>query len=270
MAQPQHGFVNPAAPGAGDPAPRPRDLLGCLVAYTPTEYTPAGAPGNTEGYEGDAPRDRVTVNILVLETPAGPVAFGGNPETRVKPKPHTHTIAGPAKFSGAWISNSNIVKALAPGGNALVGQMVLGRLVESDVGRRPINLMAVDQADLAKAIAIKNALDMGQAAFNEPIPLPGQAAAPAASINYAPSPVPPQPTAWTGAPPPAGVPLPPAPPAGAPPVDPAYAAWLASQNQAAPPPPVVPPHLAAAGWTAAAWASLSSQQQAQVDAGTPR
>jgi len=289
-------FHNPTAPGAPDPAPRPRDLLGCLVAYTCREFTPAGAPGNTEGYEGDDPRDRVTVDILLLETPNGPIAFGGNPETRIKPKPHYLTVAGPAHFEGAWISNSTIVKALKDN----IGKMMLGRLVESEFGRRPINLMSVEGTpDMEKALSIYNALSFGKIQYNQPMPIPGapdprQAAAAAAFSNpvapqvnyaqppmppaqpqYAPNPVAPQPTAWTQ--PPASV-------APQPQYDPGPAAVMAAfpGAQAVPPPgqqfaqppappaaPMLPPHLAAAGWTPETWATLTPAQQAQVLASTP-
>jgi hypothetical protein len=301
-------FHNPTAPGAPDPAPRPRDLLGCLVAYTCREFTPAGAPGNTEGYEGDDPRDRVTVDILLLETPNGPIAFGGNPETRIKPKPHYLTVAGPAHFEGAWISNSTIVKALKDN----IGKMMLGRLVESEFGRRPINLMSVEGTpDMEKALSIYNALSFGQIQYNRPMPIPGapdprqqaQAAPaqPPMPPQYAPSPVAPQPTAWTWPPPPA-----PALPVeisamhsvgmygGTPQNDPRFgsapqqpdpgpAAVMAAfpGAQAVPPPgqvpqppappvaPQLPPHLSAAGWTSETWATLTPAQQAQVLSQTP-
>ncbi len=265
-------FHNPTAPGAPDPAPRPRDLLGCLVAYTCREFTPAGAPGNTEGYEGDDPRDRVTVDILLLETPNGPIAFGGNPETRIKPKPHYLTIAGPAHFEGAWISNSTIVKALKDN----IGKMMLGRLVESEFGRRPINLMSVEGTpDMEKALSIYNALSFGQIQYNQPMPIPGtpdprqqaqaapaqpQYAQPPMPPQYAPGPVAPQPqydpgpaavmAAFPGAqavPPPGQVPQPPAPPVA----------------------PQLPPHLVAAGWTLETWATLTPAQQGTVLASTP-
>jgi hypothetical protein len=278
-------FHNPTAPGAPDPSPRPRDLLGCLVAYTCREFTPANAPGNTEGYEGDDPRDRVTVDILLLETPNGPIAFGGNPETRIKPKPHYLTVAGPAHFEGAWISNSTIVKALKDN----IGKMMLGRLVESEYGRRPINLMSVEGTpDMEKALSIYNALSFGQIQYNQPQIIPGavdprqqaqaapaqqyaQPPMPPSQPQYAPAPVAMQPTAWTQ------------PPTVTQP-DPGFAAVMGAFPGAvavpppgfAPPPapqppaaPMLPPHLSAAGWTPETWATLTPAQQAQVLASTP-
>lgn len=247
-------FSSPAAPGAGAPAPRPRDLEGCLVAYAPRVFTPAGAPGNTTGVGKSDPRDRVTTDVYLLESiPGRPVLFGGSPDYEADPKPHTHSITGPARWSGAWVSNSNIVKALAPDGHPLVGQMVLGRIARSEIGNKPFNLVDVaGTPDMDKAIAIWSALQMGGAVYNEPTPLAGAPTpAPANSISYA------APTA--------------------PPVDPTYAAWLASQNAApavpqppAPPaPPALDPRLQAAGWTLQSWATLTPAQQAQVLAATP-
>ena len=262
-------FSSPAAPGAGAPAPRPRDLEGCLVAYAPRVFTPAGAPGNTTGVGKSEPRDRVTTDVYLLESiPGRPVLFGGSPDYEADPKPHTHSVVGPARWSGAWVSNSNIVKALAPDGHPLVGQMVLGRIARSEVGNKPFNLVDVaGTPDMDKAIAIWSALQMGGAVYNEPTPLSPAVPAPAAnSISYAPSPVAPQPVAWT---------TPPVAPApnGAPAVDPAYAAWLASQQAPVPQPPAAPvgppPHLQAQGWTAVSWATLTAAQQAQVLAATP-
>lgn len=251
-------FSSPAAPGAGAPAPRPRDLEGCLVAYAPRVFTPAGAPGNTTGVGKSEPRDRVTTDVYLLESiPGRPVLFGGSPDYEADPKPHTHSITGPARWSGAWVSNSNIVKALAPDGHPLVGQMVLGRIARSEIGNKPFNLVDVaGTPDMDKAIAIWSALQMGGAVYNEPIPLAGAPVpAPPNSVTYAPSPTP-----------------------AAPPVDPAYAAWLQSQAGAAtvpqppaapPAPPALDPRLQAAGWTLQSWATLTPAQQAQVLAATP-
>lgn len=268
MAQP-NPFTSPTPPGAPEPAPRPRDLEGCLVAYAPKIFTPAGAPGNEKGVGGSDPRDRVTADLIVLEVPnvvreprfqpyAGVVAFGGSPDYERDPKPHYLTVVGPARFESVWVSNSNMVRfALAPGGQITHGQLVLGRIVRAEVGNRPFNLQSVDGTpDMDKAVAIYTALQLGQAAFATPQPIPGAPipvrasatnAAPAAppnSVNYgyAPSPTPPAPTAWMGAQPPAppqlpanpAIPLPPAPTAPvAPHQDPAYAAYLAQQQGAA-------------------------------------
>src|ERR1700749_13623 len=95
-------FSNPSAPGAPDPAPRPRDLVGCLVAYSPRSLTKAGEPGNEKGVGGSAPPERVE--------------SGGSREWMAEPKPHYLAVVGPARFDGVWVSNENIVRfALAPG-----------------------------------------------------------------------------------------------------------------------------------------------------------
>lgn len=240
-------FTNPDAPGGGEKAPRPRDMVGALVAYSPRIFTPAGAPGNATGVGGGDARDRVTADLVILEMP-GPIYFGGSPEYESDPKPHTHMLqpGAPARFTGVWVSNSNIVKALAPGGTPQVGAMILGRIERSEIGNRPFNLVAVDGTpDMAKAIQIHSAIAMGQLRYQDPIPL-GGAAAPANSVQYAPQPAP-------AAPAPV-----------APAVDPAYAAWQASQQQ----PAAAPVDPAYAAWQAqqaqaAAAAQLAAQQVVQ-------
>ena len=253
-------FIEPAAPGGGDPAPRPRDLEGALVAYHPTQFVAAGAPGNTTGLAGQEPRDRVTANLFVLEAPR-PIVFGGSPEYEAKPTPHYLTVQAPARFKDVWISNANIVRALAPGG-VPAGGIMLGRVVRSDIGNRPFNLESVKGTpDEARMIELWSRLQMGAAVWNDPVPLNG-VVPPSTPVSYAPT---------MPAPAPA-VPTVQAFPAA--PVDPAYAAWLATQAPApaaAPAPPfpnALPPHLLAAGWTEATWAQLSDTQRAQVLAAT--
>lgn len=234
-------FTNPSAPGGGAPAPRPRDLVGCLVAYAPKAFTPAGAAGNTQGVDGGEPRDHVTADLYVLETPGGqPIAFGGSPEWEAKPTPHDRMVIAPARFSSTWISNQTIVTALAPGGQPLSGQMILGRVVRSNIGRRPFNLMSVEGTpDMQRAVQIWSQLQLGQLAYREATalnggPLPAAQTIPVApSVSYAPPMAAPLgPPAWAPTPPPT------------------------------PPQPVGPP--APAGWDPTIWASLSPQQQQQV------
>ena len=290
-------FSSPVAPGAPEPAPRPRDLLGCLVAYAPREFTAAGAPGNTEGYDGGEPRDRVTADLIVLEVAslprdayqpvAGTVLFGGFPEVDAKPRPHHISVMGPARFDGCWIQNSTIVTALTKkdsAGNTIpkAGELMLGRVVRSDFGRKPFNLQSVEGTpDMNLAIDIYNRLSMGQLQYNTPQPIPG---VPVPQRGTLPPPMPPAP-AWT-------TPSPPAPPTSV--VDPAYAAWQAAQqvqaaqaavaqafpgSVAVPQPPsppaavadpkAMPPHLASVGWTPQSWGPLTPEQKGQVLATTP-
>lgn len=291
-------FTNPDAPGGSGPAPRVSDLEGCLVAFSPTRFTAAGTEDNLTGYQGAPPNDRVTTNVLVLQTPRGPVPIGGTPETDAS-KPHTHTFVGPAKFSGIWVNNSNIVKALAPGGQPLVGAMILGRIVRSDVGRRPWNLVSVEGTpDMALAVQIHTQLAMGAIQYNEPQPIGGGFAAAPNTVQYAPvpSPYPPPQT-----PSPAYAYAPQVPPvqvqdatmanmaqgytSPAQAQADAFAAWQAQQaagnvaaQQAvqaqfpgaqvvagypvAPAAPVGPP--APQGWTEQAWGGLTAEQKSQV------
>lgn len=239
--QPNNPFTSPAPPGGGGPAPRPRDLVGCLVAYSPTAFIAAGAPGNTTGVGGSGPRDRVTADLVLLETPNGAVAFGGSPEWEQQPTPHSHTVMAPARFTGVWVTNQTIVNnALAPGGQPLVGHMVLGRVVRSEVGQRPFNLMKVDGTpDMDKAIALWSQIQMGALPYNQPVAIAGVAQPPPpGSVSY-------------------GAPAPPAP-------QDAFAAWQAQQaaKLAPAPTPAVPP--APAGWSPQVWGGLSDDQRAQV------
>jgi hypothetical protein len=252
MGQPSP-FTSPSAPGAGSVAPRAQELDGCLVAFSPTQFTAAGTGDNLTGYQGAPPRDRITTAVYLLETAnGGPIVFGGTPDTDPN-KPHTHMVNAPARFSGVWLSNSNIVAALAPGGQPLVGAMVLGRIRRSEVGRKPWNLVAVDGTpDMDRAIQIWSALQLGSLTYNEPTPLHPAAPANTVQYGYAPSPVPPQPAAWTTAPPVAGVPMPPVP---QPPMPPTKLPLTSA--------------LQVMGWTQAAWDGLTLEQQNQVVDNTP-
>jgi len=272
--QPGMTFVDPAMPGGGGKAPRPRDLEGCLVAYVPRQFTAAGAPGNTDGYKKSEPRDRVTADLYVLTNPvdlatgqARRILFGGYPEVDADPVAHDRMVSAPAKFTGVWVQNSNIVVALAPNGKPIQDGVVVGRVERSTVGNRPFNLVKISGTpEMNVAIDIWNRLSAGALAYNAPTDLQGnplpdesQSAGPAAQVVYPhqaaatppAAPAPPAPPA-----PPVTVPLPPPPPAPpAPPV-------------AAP----MPPALTQAGWTQANWDSLTPTQQAAVLAqlaGTP-
>lgn len=261
-------FTTPTAPGAGTLSPKIYDLEGALVAMSPTAFTAAGTGDNLTGFEGAPPRDRVTTNVFVLETRGNaPLTFGGD---KTKGKPDTHTVAGPARFSGVWLSNQNIVVALAPGGQPQVGALILGRIVRSEVGRRPWNLVAVDgTSDMDRALQIWNALTTNQLAYNEPQPIPGMVPqqAPANSVQYV-APAQPGSAFSPYAAPQQGYAAPYQPPAPQPSVDPAYAAWQAQQQvgqqfqPVAPAVPQGPPP--PAGWNPQAWAGLDPAQQQQV------
>jgi hypothetical protein len=275
-------FTSPIAPGGGEKAPRPRDMVGCLVAYSPKLLTPAGAPGNTEGVGGSPARDRITADLFILKTPMGPITFGGSPEYERDPKPHTHTVAGPARFSGVWVSNSNIVKALAPNGQVLAGAMVLGIIERSTVGNLPFNLVDVAGTPaMNEAIAIWSALQIpgSGTAYNEPQPLPGFAPAAPNSVQYAAPQPQPQMAPQAQAPAygwPQNVPVPQQ--QYAPPAQQGYGAPAQQVNQWAGAPvapvqvpvsPEPPPHLAAMGWTAQTWVPLTDAQKSQVLAANP-
>lgn len=295
--QPNNPFTNPTAPGAPDPAPRPRDLEGCLVAYAPREFTPAGAPGNEQGVGTSAPRDRVTTDVIILEIPQnqrgphqpapGLVCFGGSPEWDQQPTPHYLVVGAPARFEGAWISNSNIVRALAPGGKPLLGEMVLGRIVRSNVGQRPFNLESVEGTpDMDRAVAIWSAIQMGQLAPQVPQPIPGAPVPAARQSTPAPAPMPPNPwanqqstpqltqpnLAW-GDPSSATAATPHIPIQqaatnlmngfpGATPIPTPSVSPVSPTPQ--PPAAPFPPALSAQGWTPETWATLNDAQKAQV------
>jgi hypothetical protein len=295
-------FSNPIAPGAPDPAPRPRDLEGCLVAYIPKAFTAAGAPGNDQPNGSIQPRDRVTCDVLLLDVPKvargayqpapGVVYFGGSPDWDQDPKPHYLQVQGPAFFEGAWVNNQNIVRALAPNGQPLLGQMILGRIVRSSVGQKPFNLVAVDGTpDMALAIQIHSAIGMGQLAYQQPQPIPGVAQPQRQQANAAP--MPPANSVQYGAPPqqpwqdPAvaavqaqfpGAQVITQPVSGLYPGAPAMPGQVPQPPAVVPPPPPPPPAatqplhpaLVAAGWTPENWASINDAQRQQVLAALPQ
>jgi hypothetical protein len=239
-------------------------MQGCLVAYAPLKFTKAGTEDNLTGVGNDQPNDRVTADLFVLDTHGSPIMFGGSPEWERRPKPHTHQVVGPARFPGVWITNKTIVQALAPGGTALRGGLILGVIERSQVGQMPFNLIAVDDKPelMAKALQIWNALTAGQLQYNEPTEIPGAQGwsgngVPQGQVQYV---APQQPYA---APQQAAPVVPqylqPA-PVAQPAVDPAYAAWQAQQAQAAVPQGPPPPP----GWNPQAWAGLTPDQQGQV------
>lgn len=237
MSQPStaNPFTSPGTPGSSAPAPRPRDLQGCIVAYAPIEFTPAGAPGNTQGLGGQPPRDRVTADLYLLATPGNvPISFGGSPEYEADPRAHTLNVMAPAKFTGVWVGNSNIVRyALAPGGVIARGTMVLGRVERSDIGNRPFNLVKLDGTpEMDRAILVWSQIQMGQLQFFVPTQIPG---APA----YAGPAQRPQGQPYMTAP--------------------ATLAPYASQQTVAAPVLSPPP-----GWTEQGWATLTTDQRAQV------
>lgn len=270
-------FNDPSPPGGGN-APRPRDMVGCLVAYQPTQFTPAGAPGNVKGYENDAPRDRVTAHLFVLEgIPGQPVYFGGTPELEGnKAKPHTHQVFGPARFRSVWISNTTIVDTLrdnltsGPGGGP---GLVLGRIERSQIGNQPFNIVSVKGTpDMDKGIYLWTALSAGSMAWNEPTliggaPIPqGPPPAAAAQPVYVPPPAQPQ-YAWQG-PPPGTPPAPAQPQYGPPPGYPQQPAYTPPQGQYPPSygAPMVAPQIEPApqGWDPQVWANLQPGERAQI------
>jgi hypothetical protein len=206
---------------------------GCLVAYRPTRFD-----ANQPGISPNAPlADRVTADIYILETPGGQrLQIGGSEGNATNPaRPHSHTVAAPAKFDGVWINSQEIVRACAPNGQLVTTGLVLGRIERGTQGNRPWRLIAVSNTpDEARAIAVWTAIMAGQAAWNEPVPLHAPPAAPV--VYYTP-------------PAPAATPDPQA----------QFQAWLAAQQPAA---PAMPP--APAGWTQAAWEGLQPAQRDQV------
>jgi len=267
--QPGNPFLAPPPPGVTGPAPRIKDLDGCLVAFQATRFD-----ANQPGYGKDAPpADRVTATIYLLETRnLAPLQIGGS---EAMGRPHSHTTVGPAKFEGVWIQQTEIVKALAPGGQLAQGLMV-GRIAKGTQGNRPWLLMDVTGTpDLQKAIDIWTRLMAGAIAYTEPTPLPGFAPAPPASVSYGPQQ---GMAAHQQLQAPYGAATSPLPPATQPVQDPAYAAFLAAQQAAtmpqyAPPAPapqvapaqpgvVIPPP--PAGWDAQVWYTMPASQRDQI------
>jgi hypothetical protein len=261
--QPNPFTAAPEMGASGAAAPRPRDMVGALVAYAPLGFTAAGAPGNTTGVGNSPPRSRVTADLYVLDTGGQWIQFGGSPEWDQQPTPHYLMGVGPMRFSGVWVSNSTIVNALAPGGQPMVGQMILGRIVRSEIGNKPFNLQTPTPEDIARATQIWSALQMGSVRYNEPQPIPG---APVPQPKQQPGPS--GPLQQVAYPQPQTAPVYAAPqpqgyaPTYAPPPAPAYQPpSTVPAPQAA---PVAPAGPTPPGWDPAVFASLPDFQKQQV------
>lgn len=254
-------FIAPPPPGA-QLAPKIYFLEGCLVALNPVRFTKAGTEDNLTGFGKDDPKDRVTVDIYLLETPGGqPIAFGGEQDNGGRlVKPNTHTVTGPARFMGVWLNNGNIVRAVAPGGVLRTDGMLLGRIVRSDVGGRPWNLADVTGTpDFDRAVAAWTQAASGNR-WVEPNPIPTQQYVPPTQQAYAPSPVPPAPTAWAGQYPTQQQMAPAGPPPG-------YGAPAEQIQQWAGAPPAAPAPQgppAPPGWNPTTWANMPPEAQQQV------
>lgn len=261
--QPNQNPFNAPAP-VGGVRPRVADIAGRMVAFTPTALAL-----NVPGIKAGTFQDRITTDVVVLD--GGPLAFGGKPEKGI---PHTLVISTPCEFTGMYVSQTNMVGALR--GSVGAG-VVLGRIVQGTTNvagnNPPWNLAPIDPADPAYRMALDywSARALGQIVKPEPQPIAG---APAPTLAYTHGTTMPH-NAQTGQPvaSPAVVgayaTAQPTNVAPTPTVDPnaAFAAWQASQAQAAPMVAVsaspVPPGV---NMPQAVWDSLADAQRQQIAA----
>lgn len=205
-------FKKPQGLGSGL-APAVRDLADRVVLFMPKRFDQ-----NVPGVKKGELQDRITMDFIVFD--GGPIVFGGNPE---RGKPHTWRSDTPAEFFGGLASQIPVVREL----KEVIGGQLLARVRRGTTKvaehSPPWILEEVDPADpiMAFVIDLWSRRSLGQFANPELQPLtppgPAQAYAPPPNYNQGP---PPQ--AY-------------APPAQAAP-DPAYLAWLATQQQQAAPP----------------------------------
>lgn len=253
----QPNVVEPTGGGGGGMAPLPRNLYGYAIMALPTSYDP-----NNQG-PGGGIKPRVTVDFVVVGVdpqgnPMPPIEFGESQDRDPsKQRPPCYRLdAFPAEFRGAWWSNSEIVKWLAP----LVGtgNVTMGRIRQGDQGNRPplFEVMAPDDAARAALNAawqqrtlqpgsLVRKVGEGLAEINGGPPVKTPAAAPAQPA-YPPAPGYPQQAQAS----PYGYPPAPQPGYGGPVAPPPPGAQVSYAQPAAPAAPAgaVPP-----GWTPEAW-----------------
>jgi len=244
--QPNNPFNAPAP--VGGVRPRVADIAGRMVAFTPTALAlsmPGIKPGTFQ--------DRITTDVVVLD--GGPLAFGGKPE---KGAPHTLVISTPCEFTAMYVSQTNMVAALR---GSVGSGVVLGRIVQGTTNvagnNPPWNLAPIDPSSHAYELAIDywSARSLGQIVKPEPQPIAG---APAPTLAYTHAVTMPH-NQNTGQPVanPAVVGAQPDPQA-------AFAAWQASQAQAAPVAVVASPVPPGVDMPQATWDSLTDAQRQQI------
>lgn len=276
-------FQDPAALGALSPSIR--ELEGRVVFIQPTriDYQVPGVGPNAK------PQDRITCDITIVD--GGQLPYGSKQQP--VPTPATHVIATPCTFTGVFVSNVNIVNAVKdalPGPGRPTPGLVLGEIkrgITAQTGNNaPWNLITLEASDPRRVTAQTVLSSIIMRTFVNPTGVP-IGAPPAA----APAPATAPPAPYIGGPADyaayqAGL-LPTPPPVTGPPMDPAYAAYLAAQQRPAapiaPPAPPAPPvdpgyaaYLAAQqatatpmpaapmGWPDEAWRMMSPEQRSSI------
>lgn len=268
-------FQDPRA--MGEPGPAMSELNGHVIAVVVKSYDPTAmyqAPGDKEG-----PKSRPCVVGDLYVFGQGSLNYGGS-DSQTDPKPPTHTISLPAKFTGRYFAGVNVVSALrdaapivvAQGGQQMQGPgnggPVIGLVEKSTFGGKPWNLTKLEPgnpergqqfAQLRSAAGQQwgqqsaGILKFATHAENG-APIPGQGGPVAGANPYGAAPAQAAPYGnW---------------PQGAAPVNPqnpGQQAWGQGMPQAAPA-QVDPQAAAFAAWQAQQAAALAAQQAAQAPA----
>jgi hypothetical protein len=121
-------FESPGAPGGGASGPALHQFAQRLLIVIPTKLDP-----NQPGFgPGDAPRDRITADVIVCDGPPIHEKIDGKTNAA---SPLPAPFNAPAEIKGMWLSQSALVNQLR--GALQRGTMVLGRLVKSTQGQNP-------------------------------------------------------------------------------------------------------------------------------------
>lgn len=245
-------MVEPTGGGGGDIAPLPRHLIGRAVIILPTAYDPNNKTPNG-GIKPRATVDFVVANIDPQGNPLPPIEYGDSQARDSTARPNCLRLDAPvAEFTGAWWTNDQVVKALAP----LVGSgnIMLARLRLGDSTNRPPLLEPLAQDDVARQAlsaawqqrtlqpgSLKRSVGAGITEINggpparqpaDPAQVAQQYGSAAQQAHYGGPPMPPQPGAQVH------YPMPPQPgqgPAAGMPAAAAQAGWTQAAWDAAPP-----------------------------------
>ena len=241
-------FADPGRSGGAQP--RGRNLVGRTCVWQVTSVD-----RNAKGLAGEK-KTNVYANLMVLD--GGPLEYGDNQShDPSEQRPATHRVDTPAYFPGVIIGESEMVRALADLDPTFAqNSLCLGVVVRGTTGNFPfmitkvgMNLDKTPRPDAAertrRAASFWAAFTAGT--WTPPVPVEIRPSAPQGTMaQYVSTPV-----VETQTPPQFSQGQQPAPA-----VDPAYAAWLASQRPSVPPAP--------AGWPVETWKGLTDPQRAQI------
>lgn len=266
-------FSDPSTGGGGF-APRIRHLTNRTVIIEPLRVDETAMGPMVNGVA--APRPCAYAHVTVVD--GGPIEFGNEIVSMREVKPNTHRVTAPYRITDMMISNSEIVRSIR---DALGGRqgLLVGVVVEGNKGNRPFLLTKtwqdVDKNDRPEITRAPSVNGQPGEVINDPRRLAARAVwdryKAGQLVNAMPELLPVvagggygayAPSQPYGQPQQFGVPATyNQPPPAAAPVDPAYAAWLASQQPAAPAQGAPP---APAGWDPAVWAGFTPEQRQSI------